>query len=104
MLLWRLWKSLKALLLAGGAFAQAFSIHALPHLKEYVRSANVYDDPQRRISAAKKHRELVGERTDIRTLRLSRATQRWSDDVDFETRFSQERREQARRVREENKK
>ncbi|MBM7825420.1 hypothetical protein JOD55_001247 [Arcanobacterium pluranimalium] len=103
-LLFGLWKSVRALFGAGSGFAQAFSVHALPHLRQYVKSRSVFECPDRRTQAALKHRQLVEQRQEIRAQKLSRAVQRWDDAEDFETRFSSERREEARRIREENRK
>ncbi|MFC5370111.1 hypothetical protein [Arcanobacterium bovis] len=99
-----LWTSVRELFAAGSGFAAAFSTHALPHIRHYVRSRSVFESPDRRSLAAVKHREVVEERREIRAHKLDRAVRRWDQPEDFETRFSAQRREAARKIREENRK
>ncbi len=77
-LLYRCGKSLLGLGRACADFAAAFTSFVTPHVREYVRQNDIYEDPCRKRAAREKRLEIRKYRAAARARRLENAAKRWS--------------------------
>ncbi|MDR6938772.1 hypothetical protein [Arcanobacterium hippocoleae] len=70
-------RALKKLAHAASGFGAAFSPYATAHLRKYVASRSVWEDPQRIVAALAVHAQIKDTRQCNRQRRFTLATDRW---------------------------